>query len=223
LQADLDAVAAFCTRQAGRVLVDVLEVRIPAAETPDSLPEFLAGLAPLLHTCSLSLFLEFPGGPRWHQTLPDVLKQLRGAKLGAPVGFKLRCGGLEPTAFPSAEQVASALAACRAAGVPFKATAGLHHPFPRFDPSVQARMHGFINLFTAGVLARAHRLDAKQVQAILEDADPGHFAFGETGLRWGNLSADLAQIEAARRDTVLSFGSCSFDEPRDDLRELGWL
>jgi inactivated superfamily I helicase len=135
----------------------------------------------------------------------------------------LRTGGLEASAFPSAEVVALALSTCLKGGVPFKATAGLHHPFPKFDSTVQATMHGFVNLFAAAALGHARRLGPAEVQAILEDADPAHFAFTEEGLRWRGLEVNTAEIEFARTVAVMPFGSCSFDEPRDDLRALGWL
>jgi hypothetical protein len=57
----------------------------------------------------------------------------------------------------------------------------------------------------------------------LEDENPSHFSFGDDGLHLGDVSATTEEIAAARRDFVASFGSCSFDEPRDDLRALGWL
>jgi hypothetical protein len=139
------------------------------------------------------------------------------------LGFKLRAGGVEPSAFPSCEQVALALGHALRQALPVKATAGLHHPFPRFDEAVGARMHGFINLFTAGVLGHVHGMREQMLCAILEDADPAHFTFTDAGVRWGDLSATTEQIAVARREVVVSFGSCSFDEPRDDLRALGWL
>src|SRR5262249_54512590 len=64
--------------------------------------------------------------------------------------FKLRCGGLEASTFPSVEQVSAAIAACRDASVPLKFTAGLHHPIRHFSGEVQTKMHGFINVFVAG-------------------------------------------------------------------------
>src|SRR5690606_2555673 len=61
------------------------------------------------------------------------------------VGLKFRCGGVTPDAFPSPEALGRALAACRDAGAPFKATAGLHHPVRHFSAEVGAPMHGFLN------------------------------------------------------------------------------
>jgi hypothetical protein len=72
-------------------------------------------------------------------------------------------------------------------------------------------------------LALAHGLDARHIQNILEDNHPEHFAFDEDAFRWQELRATTAEIAQARRETLLSFGSCSFDEPRQDLAALGWL
>jgi hypothetical protein len=135
----------------------------------------------------------------------------------------LRCGGLDAKAFPTAEQVAFVIATCRDAGVPLKFTAGLHHPLRHFDADLQTHMHGFLNVFGAGVLAHARELDEETIQAIIEDEDPHHFVFEEARFRWKDHSATLEEIVAARKYAVLSFGSCSFDEPLADLRQLGLL
>src|SRR5205814_236664 len=71
-------------------------------------------------------------------------------------GFKLRCGGPTAASFPSPEQVANVLVACRDAGIPLKATAGLHHPFRHYDESLKTEVHGFLNLFVASVLTLTH-------------------------------------------------------------------
>lgn len=139
------------------------------------------------------------------------------------VGFKLRCGGLEASAFPTSRQIAAALRGSLDAAVRFKATAGLHHPLPRFDPAMQARMHGFVNVFLAGVLARARGLDTEQIRRILDDDRPEHFIFDDDEAGWRNVRATTEEITEGRREFMLSFGSCSFDEPREDLRSLGWL
>jgi hypothetical protein len=141
---------------------------------------------------------------------------------GQSLAFKLRCGGAEPSAYPSVEDVATVLADCADAGVALKFTAGLHHPLRHFNAEAQTKMHGFINMFVAGVLAYVRKLSEQQIQAIIEDEDAADFYFDDNGLRRKEWSATLEQIGAART-RVLSFGSCSFDEPRDDLRKLGWL
>lgn len=138
-------------------------------------------------------------------------------------GFKLRTGGVEAHAFPPADQIALAMASCRDRQIPMKFTAGLHHPIRHFNSSVDTKMHGFINVFVAGVLAHALKLSAEQLLPILLDQDAASFAFNDDELRWRDYRATTRQVADARKQLVTSFGSCSFDEPRDDLRSLGWL
>jgi hypothetical protein len=138
------------------------------------------------------------------------------------MGLKFRCGGVQPDNFPTPGDIAAIITTCRDEGTPLKFTAGLHHPIRRFDHSLRVRMHGFVNVFGAAVLSHARRLTEKQLRPILEDEDAGDFAFDEAGVRWKDYRASTEEIVAARR-RVVSFGSCSFDEPRDDLRALGWL
>jgi hypothetical protein len=136
-------------------------------------------------------------------------------------GFKIRCGGAGSLAIPSSEEVAAVISACRDHGVFWKATAGLHHPFRHVDPELGVPVHGFINLLTAAVMADVHRLDAGRVQAILDDDDPAHFRFTNEALTWRELSATVPQIAGARERSLRSFGSCSIDEPWQDLTVLG--
>ena len=81
----------------------------------------------------------------------------------------------------------------------------------------------FVNVFVAAVLAHAAALDEPEVVAILNDERPDSFTFEDDFLAWRGRRAATQQVSAIRRDRVISFGSCSFDEPRDDLRALGWL
>ncbi len=135
---------------------------------------------------------------------------LRGAVAAvreAGAGAKIRCGG---TTLPSVEEVAAFIAACREAGVPFKATAGLHHPIRSGD------RHGFLNLLAAAVFAgeETEMLAEEDPQAFTVDAD----RFAVHGHRAG-----AAAIEATRSELFIAYGSCSFSEPVDDLRALGVL
>jgi len=139
------------------------------------------------------------------------------------IGYKIRTGGLEPEAFPPADELAAVVIACRDAGVPFKATAGLHHPIRHFDEDLGTRMHGFLNLFGGAALALEHGLDAAALTRILEDEDPRSWRFQDDALRWRELSAPAETVRRARRTLATSFGSCSFDDPRKDLRALKLL
>jgi hypothetical protein len=237
--ADLRAIDSFLKSQKGGVVVDVLETRLPeeivSLGTNKAIPLLGKVIGKMMDSRDLPVltpFYEFGLGPEWRSSVATVIgdiardhqprvKEFQG--FGRPGGFKLRCGGLEASAFPSPEQVAFTIVACRDAGVPLKFTAGLHHPIRHFDNGVQTHMHGFLNVFGAGVLAHARRLNEDQQRPIIEDEDPRHFVFTEEGLRWKDVQATTEEIKAARASAVISFGSCSFDEPRDDLRALGLL
>jgi hypothetical protein len=137
-------------------------------------------------------------------------------------GFKLRTGGVVASAFPSSVQVARALVAAATLRVPIKFTAGLHHPVRQFHSSVQTKMHGFLNVLGAGVLAAEHGWDVQQTATMLEDEDASAFVFDDDTFAWREWKITRDRIEAGRR-FVTSFGSCSFDEPREDLRALNLL
>jgi len=139
------------------------------------------------------------------------------------LGLKLRCGGAMAEAIPSPDVISSTLQACRRADIPIKFTAGLHHPIRHFDKTMKATMHGFINILFGGVLAYVKRLDEDQLTAVLAEEDPQSFRLGEAGLSWKDHFVSIEQICEARQNAALTFGSCSFDEPRVDLRKLGWL
>jgi hypothetical protein len=139
--------------------------------------------------------------------------------LGA-IGFKLRCGGTDAASFPNSSQVARILARRH---IRLKCTAGLHHPFYHWDAGLQVHMHGFINVFAAGMLAEKYELSPAQVQAILEDGDSANFSFTDSAFRWRDYELSTGNIAELRKERMTSFGSCSFDEPREDLRRLGWL
>jgi len=114
---------------------------------------------------------------------------------------KVRCGGAE---VPTAAALGRFLSACRAAGVPFKATAGLHHPLA-FDGG-----HGFLNVIAACAFEDA---------AALSET----VALGPEGLRWRDLIAGSDELARVRREQLVAVGSCSFFEPVDDLKQLGVL
>lgn len=118
---------------------------------------------------------------------------------------KIRCANVPPSA-----DLARFLLACAAEGVAFKATAGLHHPLRH------AEGHGFLNLFLAAALARGGARE-EEIVRLLEEREP--FAFEPGAASWRGRKIPLGDV----RRFALSFGSCSFQEPMDHLRELKYL
>ncbi|MEY2484015.1 MAG: hypothetical protein QOK24_2543 [Verrucomicrobiota bacterium] len=134
-------------------------------------------------------------------------------------GYKMRTGGVTADAFPTPAQIAPALVAPVTHQVPIKFTAGLHHPLRQYREEVQTKMHGFLNVLGAAVLAAEHRWDAAQTTAMLEDEDESAFKFDDEFFAWRDWKIDFQRLSDRRR-FVTTFGSCSFDEPREDLRAL---
>ena len=140
----------------------------------------------------------------------------------ATFGYKLRTGGVTADAFPTSAQIARTLVKAGTHQLAIKFTAGLHHPIRQFRDEVKTKMHGFLNVLGAAVLAAEHRWNAEQAVIMLEDEDPRSFSFTDDFFAWRDWKIDTERLQEWRK-FVRSFGSCSFDEPRDDLRALGFL
>jgi hypothetical protein len=138
-------------------------------------------------------------------------------------GFKLRCGGVDKGAIPSPEWITAVITACRCHDVPLKFTAGLHHPFRNYSDALGAVQHGFVNVFSAALLAFGCHLNEEETKACLVDDNEGNFVFTDTFLSWNNRSVSTDTIQRLRREKVISFGSCSFEDPLRDLQCLGLL
>ena len=134
-------------------------------------------------------------------------------------GYKMRTGGVKADAFPLSAQIAPALVTPTTHQVPIKFTAGLHHPLRQYREEVQTKMHGFLNVLGAAVLAAEHRWDAALATTMLEDEGVSSFKFDDEFFAWRDWKIDLRRLRGRRR-FVTTFGSCSFDEPREDLRAL---
>jgi len=138
---------------------------------------------------------------------------------------KIRTGGETADKFPAPESIVRFIRLCAASGVPFKATAGLHHPVRSchrltYQPeSPSGVMHGFLNVFLAAAFLRGG-LDERLATELLMEESPSAFHFAEDDVRWREHRVTAAEISAARRDLAISFGSCSFTEPVEDLRAL---
>jgi hypothetical protein len=170
----------------------------------------------LVDSLDLQVFWEVP--PERAERTISLLAELNEARFG----YKLRTGGVTSDTFPSAAHIAKALVAAAKYQVPIKFTAGLHHPVRQFREEVQTKMFGFLNVLGAGVMAAEHGWDERTTSTMLEDEDVSSFLFDDNSFRWREWTIPADRLER-RRKLVTSFGSCSFDEPREDLRSLGLL
>lgn len=213
--ADAQAALSFNCRhwqgsELGHAIIDTLEMRAQ----PGSDPVLLRAAVPDFFT----VYIEASSG-----SAVPLLESV--GRSGARA--KMRMGGVTGDAFPAPGDVTDFLAACADARLAFKATAGLHHlirseyPLTYDSGSKKAAMYGFLNVFLAAsaLFAGASRDSA---QAILMESDLNAFRFGDAGITWRGLVISTDDISRAR-DHAVSFGSCSFREPVDELQAAGLI
>lgn len=166
------------------------------------------------------LFVESPQG--------CALQEMIAAVADAGVCTKVRTGGVVAEAILASSAVAEFLVTCARHEVRLKATAGLHHAIRgvqrlTYEPqSAMASMHGFVNFFVAATAAFEGAKEP-EVEEILNDGERGNFSADTDGLQWRGSSFPLKSIQEMRERFAISFGSCSFEEPLEDARAMGWI
>lgn len=194
----------------GHAIIDTIELRVSYFDPGlrKRVPDFFA------------LYVESASGARGSIGMLDALNA-SGARA------KIRVGGVTPDAFPGPDDVVAFLAGCVGRGLPFKATAGLHHlirsdyPLTYEAGSSRATMYGYLNVFLAAA-ALASGASISDARGILLESDMTSIQFRDDAVHWRDLTISTADIERAR-GLATSFGSCSFREPVDELARAGLL
>jgi hypothetical protein len=212
LDADLDRIAKFNDDHAdpenGLAVVDAIELKADSARAIESAVEAIPP--------DYQAFFEMP----WQV---NDIRGMVAAVAGEGLGAKVRTGGMSPDLFPPSDALARFIRACAMAEIPMKATAGLHHPVRHFNQGQQVTMHGFVNVIIASALALTQRADEATLTSVLEETDARAFRFSDEAVVWRNTKVSLDQLESTRERFFASIGSCSIDEPADDLKALGLL
>jgi hypothetical protein len=206
-RADLDRVLRFNGRHvhAGPE-VQALETRVSSAAAIGA----MLGIMPT----GLELFFELP----LDATLSVLMEEVGRAGARA----KIRTGGVQPAEIPAPAAVLEFLESAARVRVPFKATAGLHHPVRGAAPltyertSPRATMHGYLNVILAAALLWAGR-PAEDARRLLNAAGRERLEIGEEAIGWEGVTVALLEIVRARREFVLAVGSCSFTEPVEEI------
>ncbi len=199
---DLAAIAAFNADTARHLArVDTIEAK----------PQLLAGVDWLAQAGDgLEVYVEVAPGPEVNTWLARVAA--RGLRA------KVRTGGLTADAFPTPAALAAFVGAAVRHGVPFKATAGLHHAVRgayrlTYDDGAQhAPMYGYLNVLLATAALRAGRPEAVAA-AILQQTDTSALVFANEAVSWDAEQFPLSTVRDTRHHHLVSFGSCSFREP----------
>jgi hypothetical protein len=215
-----DAVRNYARYRDGEYAWALGKFIVPAARTkevPEEFPLSILGTDEV-KAVSEEEIAEFPPGV--YVEIADIALLDAIKKHGQKA--KIRTGGITPDAFPAIGNVAEFLRACKAKGVAFKATAGLHHPLRcvkplTYEPNAPTgTMHGFLNVFLAAAMI-------DHADEILAERDARAFQFDDDSASWRGHRVSTEELRTMRRDFATSFGSCSFEEPINDLKELRWL
>lgn len=203
----------FNEQNKGGFIIDSLEVKANTVSkienTVDALPEGLAA------------YFEVGLGHNFAELLATLAIDRQYAKI--------RTGGVKPEDFPRSRDIIRFVRTCLAGNVPFKATAGLHHPIRCYRPLTYSEggpsgtMHGFLNMFLMTGYAR-ESFKPDVLEELMEEEFSEVFSFDELGVTWrGENFLSNWQLERLRRLGIHSFGSCSFEEPVEDLKAMGLL
>jgi hypothetical protein len=209
--ADIATSRKFNEAQSGRAHIDTLEGKLASAEAIDSAAKLAGG--------DFALYAEIPV-----DSDPELLVD---AIAKAGINAKIRTGGVTADAFPPADQIVRFMRRCADRHVLFKATAGLHHPLRSehrltYAPDApRGVMYGYLNVFLAAAMIQ--RLSDDDARALLEERDPKAIVVQRDTINWRRHELRADEINAARELIASSFGSCSFREPVDELRELSLL
>lgn len=210
LTSTLSQIDAFNQNHSGKAVIDTLEVRSKSAKQ----------IKETKLSSQVTTYFEIP----LDSQLPEQISALALTRNRA----KIRTGGVTQEAFPPIDELVKFLRVCTAANVAFKATAGLHHPLRVIKPlsyeldAPNGTMHGFLNLFLSAALLRQN-LNNSSVHKLMADGNADNFKFDDEKATWNGNQIELSQLKLVRERNAISFGSCSFVEPVEDLQQLGLL
>lgn len=198
--------------RAGAAVVDTIEIRVDSGDEVERAMLMLAG--------QVTPYFEVPIARDPGHLVAAI------ARTGARA--KVRTGGVTPADIPAPRDLLRFLRLCVGAGVPFKATAGLHHPlrasYPlTYEPGCEeATMFGFLNVWMTAALLRAG-IPAAEAPRVLEETELAAFSFENDAISWRGHRVDTAALADLRQRIAVSLGSCSFREPIDEMKALGLL
>lgn len=224
---DVSLISDFKSKYSGKINVEAFEIRLPndlfSINGDNALYEIIKLTAEKLDKINgkqIPIFFE----AQPNENLSALAEALgKFYKSGGKAGYKLRTGGVEASAIPPSEKIAFAIRTCFDSEIPMKCTAGLHHPIRHYNAGVKTKMHGFINVFGAGILNVCFNLSENVITEILDDENAGNFHFSDSSFGWKEYHVLASRVREAREQFVVSYGSCSFDEPVEDLKKLNLL
>lgn len=164
----------------------------------------------------VEVYIELPWGQGMTEAMAEAASVIDG------VGFKARTGGTEPEQFPDPRDFAAFIVEAARLEALNKYTAGLHQPVRHYDSSTTSYHHGFLNAMVASILATIQDATTHEVEQILNIQEASEFLFTDQGIELQGKKISLKDID----EWWLffgGFGSCSYKEPIEGLKRLGWV
>jgi len=246
IKKEISIINEYRKKHVGKITIEVIETKLPSTSPSENV---MTSVIEILNSNNLEHYHEFPELPYvginyatnedegdWDDKITPTIKMI--SKL-ENAGIKLRCGGIVKDAFPSVEQVAAMIQNCSIYQVPLKFTAGLHHPIRHHSSDYDTEMHGFINMFSASAFASTFPKPNNEQEKfrmfillshMIDCQNESDFEFTDDKMTWkvgddrdSRFEITNETIEKSRQNNGISFGSCSFQEPMDDLKQLGWM
>lgn len=177
----------------------------------EQLHEALRDLVALKSPLRVGIELDFSS-----KVMPQMEELLRARREDLFVVPKVRCTGASA---PAPDGMAELMEFVCEHGLPFKATAGLHHPFR--DMSQHDDPYGFLTLVAALRLRQAVGADfgRDELVALLE-AGPTSGLELTNGVEWRGKGVSAAKLAELRRASYFGIGSCSLSEPDLELMKV---
>ncbi len=138
-------------------------------------------------------------------------------------GIKINCSEKKSGKIPDAAYIADVLLYARNANVAVKFSGTENTPFPSYNYSFGTKVHGFINIFAASILAYTQDLTLEETVEVIEEKSPENFTFKDDYFAWRELAAPTLEIKMLRMLSITSFNFTSFTTPVDGLKELGYI
>lgn len=215
LEEDLRTIQYFNKKYERISNIDLLELPLPSLYLRNSDFEQIVGL---IEKYNITCYCEIPVGDSFNEEgLNNCIELLSNTN---ELRAKLRTGSVKKELIPNVDIVSAFIYACKKHQVSMKFTAGLHHPIRMYRGEVDNKMHGFINVFTAGFMAFHHDLSKNHIQDILLDENHLNFSFQKDRLVWKDLEILAEDIQMLRNNYLCSFGSCNFIDPVKEFIDL---
>lgn len=223
----------------GEVRTNLLELKLPLSSIETLNPEeLIKALEAVVSTTAESrllphrVFFEVPGNEYDAELTKKVIKVIavhnksilkRKVNNYLFSGIKINCSTKKSGKIPSASYLAEVILYARDANVAVKFSGSENTPYPSYSYSLGAKMHGFINIFAASILAYTQDLTVDETIEVIEEKRPDNFTFKDEYFAWRELAAPTIEIKMLRMLSITTFNFTSFTTPIDGLKELGYL